>query len=90
MHNKHELGSADVSSCYCTGWRQLMQPPSHNSNTNTGLPKPSPKLARQHATTKMPSSEYLPPLLGGHEPHQYHRQNGPRTILHFNGRAQHL
>eukprot|EP00983_Pelagomonas_calceolata_P031866 1000116-Pelagomonas_calceolata.AAC.1 len=47
MHNKHKLGSADASSCYYKGWQHLMQPPSHNSNTNTGLPKLSPKLANQ-------------------------------------------
>eukprot|EP00983_Pelagomonas_calceolata_P120620 1160723-Pelagomonas_calceolata.AAC.1 len=47
MHNKHKRGSADVYSCYYTGWQHLMQPPSHNSNTNTDLPKLSPKLANQ-------------------------------------------
>mmetsp|Transcript_24768 Transcript_24768/g.67507 ORF Transcript_24768/g.67507 Transcript_24768/m.67507 type:complete len:194 (-) Transcript_24768:62-643(-) len=47
MHIKHKLGSADISSCYYTGWQQLMQPPSHNSNTDTGIPKLSPKLANQ-------------------------------------------
>eukprot|EP00983_Pelagomonas_calceolata_P020768 652712-Pelagomonas_calceolata.AAC.1 len=45
MHNKYKLGSADISSCYYTGWQRLMQPPSPKSNTDTGLRRPAPKLA---------------------------------------------
>eukprot|EP00983_Pelagomonas_calceolata_P102265 1158786-Pelagomonas_calceolata.AAC.14 len=45
MHNKHKLGSADISSCYFTGWQKLVQPPSPNSSTNTGLRRLAPKRA---------------------------------------------
>eukprot|EP00983_Pelagomonas_calceolata_P062926 1147507-Pelagomonas_calceolata.AAC.1 len=31
---EHGNTSFQASSCYYTGWQQLMQPPSHNSNTN--------------------------------------------------------
>eukprot|EP00983_Pelagomonas_calceolata_P017752 557176-Pelagomonas_calceolata.AAC.15 len=45
MQNKHKLGSADISSCYYTGWQKVMQPPSPNSDTDTGLQRPIPKVA---------------------------------------------